>query len=384
MIRLLHTSDWHLGRFLHGKSLIEDQTFALERLCELIDQRRPHALLIAGDVFDRSVPPEEAVTLLNHFLGEVISKRGLPVFLIPGNHDSAERLGFASQLLRDRQLTIYSRVADALEPARLRGDDGTDIHIYGIPFVEPVLIARALERDDIRSHDDAISALCEKIKSDRSKETPAVLLCHAFAIGGEESESEKEISIGGSSQVSAQAFQGFAYTALGHLHKPQKVGDENVRYSGSLLAYSKSEVDHRKSITEVRIAKDGRCEIELHELPCLRRLRYIEGELAEILAEPETKTSEDYIIAGLTDTGAVFDAYGKIRMVYPNLLHVSRVGGFTSSVLPTAARNKLEEKSELELFSEFFHEVTGGELAPDEKQVVIEVLEEMRKTGDPS
>lgn len=383
MIRILHTSDWHLGRFLYGRSLLEDQAYSIDRLLELVDRVRPHALIIAGDVFDRSLPPEDAVTLLNHCLTELIQTRKLPVFLIPGNHDSAERLGFASQLLRDRNLTIFSRVEDAFKPMRLAGDDGREALIYGIPFVEPVLIARALGRDDIRSHDEAVSALCRAMLETHPKDLPSVLLCHAFVVGGESSESEKELSIGGSSQVEVRAFDGFSYTALGHLHKPQRAGREHVRYSGSLLPYSKSETGHTKSITEVHISPDGHCEILTHELPSLRKLRYIEGELARLLEEGTNDPGrEDYLIAGLTDKGAVFDAFTRLRVIYPQLLHIARVGGYEPDALPALRNQKNKERSELDLFGEFFHEATGTELTGEERAALLLALGAQRADAD--
>ena len=383
MIRLLHSSDWHLGRFLYGRSLLEDQVFALDRLLELIDERKPHALILAGDIFDRSLPPEDAVTLLNRFLNHVIHDRKLPVFLIPGNHDSAERLGFAAQLLRQQNLTIFNRVEDALTPVLLRGDNGSEAMIYGIPFVEPVLIARFLNQPEIRSHDEAVMALTQAMREKNQaqlKALPSVLLCHAFAVGGETSDSEKEISIGGSSQVDARAFAGFTYTALGHLHKPQGVGRAEIRYSGSLLPYSKSEVGHSKSVTEVEIAVDGTLQISAHELPMLRKLRYIEGTLEELVAQasafarqaPAHLDLQDYVIAGLTNSGAVFDAFTQLRGFYMNLLHVSRVSQFESENLPALTTKRADERSDLDLFAEFFEQATGENLSNEERAALIE------------
>lgn len=382
VIRLLHTSDWHLGRSLCGQNLLEDQAYALERLLELLSDRKPHALLIAGDIFDRSLPPEDAVTLLNQFLTRVIHEHQIPVFIIPGNHDSAERLGFASQLLRNHHLTIFSRVSDAFEPVLLKGDDGAEAWVYGIPFVEPILIGHALGNTELKTHDEAIAALCSSMLEKRRDTKPAVLLCHAFVMGGEESESEKEINIGGSSHVDARAFTGFSYTALGHLHKPQRAGAENIRYSGSLLAYSKSEVGHTKSITEIELSADGKTEIRTHELPCLRKLRYLEGEMDQILLEAHAdENPNDYIMVGLTNSGAVFDAFSKLRAVYPNLLHVARVGGFSTSQLPRMKRVQQEEKTDLELFGDFFRESTGADLSSEERALVVGALEDLQR-GD--
>ena len=394
MIRILHSSDWHLGRFLYGRSLLEDQEYILSRLLELIDARQPHALFLAGDIFDRSFPPEDAVMLLNSFLNATIHQRKLPIFLIPGNHDSAERVGFAAQLLREQNLTIFSRIEDALNPVPLVGDHGSTAMVYGIPFVEPVIIARLLDKPELRTHDEAIRALCERISLEHQSRypgVPSILLCHAFVVGGESSESEKELSIGGSSQVDARAFAPFAYTALGHLHKPQNVGSPKIRYSGSLLPYSKSEVGHSKSITEVVFtptSETGSTETKImfHPLKSLRGLAYKEDSIENLLRDAEilqrstdsmlVKTLDDFLIVGLTNVGGVLDAFARLRIFYPNLLHVARAGGFESKLLPSSKAHQAEQRSELDLFAEFFKDATGENLSDEERATLINCLME--------
>ena len=197
VIRILHSSDWHLGRFLYGRSLLEDQEFILKQLLALIDARQPHALFLAGDIFDRSFPPEDAVMLLNSFLNSTIHERKLPIFLIPGNHDSAERVGFAAQLLREQNLTIFSRIEDSLTPVPVIGDHGSTALVYGIPFVEPVIIARLLDQPEVRTHDEAIRALCERISTQHQSRfpgVPSILLCHAFVVGGEKEKEKNQDS----------------------------------------------------------------------------------------------------------------------------------------------------------------------------------------------
>ena len=385
MFRFLHTSDWHLGRALYGQSLIEDQSFILTQMLDLIDQRRPHALIIAGDVFDRALPPESAVKLFDWFLSEVALKRKVPVVLIPGNHDSRERVGFASSLLRNQNVTIFGDLEDAFHPVQLRGNDDQTYSVYGIPFVEPIEIGQLLGQMDVRTPDQATRLLCARLLAAKENADPAILICHAFVTGGEVSESEKEIYIGGSSQVDASAFDGFVYTALGHLHKPQRAGRDHVRYSGSLLHYSKSEIGHSKSVTEVHLGlKDNKTEIVemlFHELKPKRALRYVEGDLTQLMesgrSEPNAQT--DYIIAGFTDGGAVLDAFAKLRTVYPQLLHISRAGGFVPNTLPAVTRER-EEMSDFELFTEFFRDSTGHELSEPERVALIEMLKSVGPT----
>ena len=228
MVRLLHTSDWHLGRLLYGKSLLEDQAQALEQIIGLIDRIKPHALLLSGDIFDRLSPPEAAVRLFDEFLFKTIIERKLAVLVIPGNHDSAERVGFASRILRERGLTIYSKPEDALKPVRIAGD-GSEVMAYGIPYLEPRLIGEFLKKP-LSTPDEAVRSLCDEIRLTRKPSENSVLLAHAFVVGAQTSESERDLFVGGSSHVAADAFEGFAYTALGHLHRAQAAGGERVRY----------------------------------------------------------------------------------------------------------------------------------------------------------
>jgi exonuclease SbcD len=378
VVRLFHTSDWHLGRLLYGKSLLEEQAFALARLLELIDEKRPDGLLIAGDIFDRTLPPEAAVQLFDWFCSEAALKRRLPVFVIPGNHDSNERIGFGSALLRASGLTIYSRIEDTLKPVRLTAADGSSALIYGIPFLDPALIARFLDQDHLKTPDEVTRALVARIHADAPADVPSVLMAHAFVVGGESSESERDLFVGGSSVVSADAFAGFSYTALGHLHKPQNAGAPSIRYSGSLLSYSKSEVDHAKSVTEVRIDRDGSLSFEFHALPVRRALKYLEGTLAELSISPP---DDSYVIVGLTDSGPVLDALARLRAVFPNVLHVSRAGGYLPAELPSLTRARERESlSDLDLFAEFFNDTVGTELSAEERTALIETLGAMERS----
>lgn len=389
MIRILHTSDWHLGRQLFGRSLHDEQSYALDRLLDLIDEVKPHGLLIAGDVFDRSMPPESAVALLDHFLNEVADNRKLPVFLIPGNHDSNERLGFASRLLRDRGVSIFATINDSFHPVKIVGDDGAEALVYGIPFTEPIIIAQALEQKSLTddtankslSHlstpDLAIGALCRALLMNKTSDLPALLLCHAFVSGSESSDSEKEIFIGGSSLVDAKSFAGFAYTALGHLHKQQLAGAPNVRYSGSLLPYSKSEISHTKGILQVDLSPNGQLTVNSHHLPELRALRFIEGPIEELLQKAARDPNrDDFIIASYTDTGAILDARSKLLALYPNLLHVYRAQQFQPGSQPALAQERAR-LTELELFTEFFVASTGTELNGAERETLIATIQEL-------
>ncbi len=378
MIKFLHTSDWHLGRLLYGKSLLEDQAYALAGLLELIDEKRPDALLIAGDVFDRALPPEAAVQLFDWFCSQAVLKRRLPVFVIPGNHDSAERIGFGSALLRSSGLTIFSRIEDALKPVRLKGTDGTEAMIYGVPFLETAVTARFLDDESLKTPDDVTRALVVRIRNEHPKDIPSILICHAYVVGGEGSDSERDLFVGGSAFVSSDAFKGLSYVALGHLHKPQAAGQSNIRYSGSLLTYSKSEVDHLKSVTEISMRADGSFDSSFHSLPVLRALRYFEGSIEELVARRTTLTDVErdaYVIVGLTNSGPVLDALARLRVVFPNVLHIARAGGYVPATLPSLAKtSERDSLSDLDLFAEFFSDTTSLTLSAEERTALIEAI----------
>lgn len=394
MIRLLHSSDWHLGRHLFGRSLHDEQAHAIEKFLELIDQVMPHGVLISGDIFDRSMPPENAVGLLNHFLNQAAGIRNVPVFLIPGNHDSNERLGFAANLLRDRGVTIFASIEDSFRPAKIIGDSGSEVLVYGIPFVEPIIIAKKLEERqstaarpgveprtndflNLTTPDAAIGALCNSLLEQKPEPLPSILLCHAFVTGGESSESEKDLFVGGSSFVNANAFEGFAYVALGHLHKPQSVGSENIRYSGSLLPYSKSEISHTKCILEIQIDENGKVQTQTHHLNQLRELRSIEGSMAELISNGAADMNrDDFIIASYTDSGAVLDARSKLLAIYPHLLNVTRAQQHSPALQPALARER-SQLNELDLFTEFFSASTGMELSSAERESLLSAIQEL-------
>jgi exonuclease SbcD len=398
-MRFIHTSDWHLGRSLFGASLLEEQRFALTGLLGMIDEGEPDALLVAGDVFDRSVPPEAAVELLDWFLYEAVVVRQVPVFLIPGNHDSAERLGFGARLLRGHNLAIFSRIEDFAaghlltrrRPERSPGA-AAQAMVFGLPYSEPAFVAQSLRRPDLRSHDEATRALCQETlaahHASANRGLPAILLAHAFVAGGEESvDSERPLAVGGSSAVHPAAFEGFAYVALGHLHKPQAVGSARIRYSGSLLAYSKSEAGHDKGAVLVEIFADGRCEATPMPLLPRRPLRALEGRLEEILASAASESERErdaFVIASLLDSGPVFDALGKLRAVYPHLLHVARPPAHLPELLPGAASlsgtnaksapGSCLSRGALAAYEEFFFEATGARLTELERRLLADAV----------
>ncbi len=360
MVTLLHTADWHLGRVLHGVHLTEDQAHTLRGLVDLVREVRPDAVLVAGDVYDRAVPPADAVDLLDETLTRLAAELRVPVVLIAGNHDSAERLTFGSRLLAGGGLHVYGHARAVSKPLILR-DEAGDIEVHALPYLEPPRVADLLGDPSLHGAEAATRALTQAIRS-QAKARRKILVGHAFVTGGTGSESERPLSVGGAGTVDASCFEGFDYVALGHLHRPQAIGQSAVHYAGSLLKYSTSEIDHDKSVHIVRMAASGACDIERVQLPVLRNLRRVEGTLEQLLNQPPPGPREDYVVARLLDRGAVFDAIGRLRAIWPNILHIERPA-FDVDSGAAVARVDRRQIGERELFAQFFQDVTGEPLS---------------------
>jgi exonuclease SbcD len=376
-VRFLHTSDWHLGRSFFGASLLDDQAHVLDQLVTLAAESRLDAVLVAGDIYDRSVPPADAVSLLDETLTRLVEAHRIPVVLIAGNHDSGDRLGFASRLLTERGL----HVAGTSPLVVHFHDEHGAIDVVAIPFAEPAAAAVRCEDDSISDHDAAIRADLARLLGNGSSASRRVAVSHAFVSGGSTSESERPLVLGNAALVAAECFDGFSYAALGHLHRPQRVGRNEVRYCGSLLKYSFDEATHRKSVSIVEIGADGSATIEEVALTVRRDVRVLEGTLDEILAASgDDGSREDYVLARLSDRGAVIDAMGKMRAAYGNCLHIQR-----SELLAAQggdARVDLRKQSHAEMFEAFFREMTGEDPDSDERRAFDEALTIARRQDE--
>jgi exonuclease SbcD len=373
-MRFIHTADWHLGRLFHGIHLTDDQHHTLQDFCRLAKEAKVDAVLIAGDIYDRAIPPPEAVEVLDDVLSRLVLDLNVPVILISGNHDSPDRLGFASRLLAGRQLHIFGPLAAADSPVVVE-DAAGPVTIYALPYAEPAAVRQHLDSPLIRDHQTALQALVERLRQRGQASQRTILMAHAFVVGGVESESERPLSVGGADAVDAACFAGFSYVALGHLHRPQTVGDGAIHYAGSLLKYSFSEASHRKSVNLVEMDAQGRCSVERIALRARRDVRCIEGYLADLLRGPPSGESrEDYLMVTLLDRGALLDAMGKLRQVYPNLLHLERPALTGSTPLP-AARADHRRMNDADLFAAFFSQVTGSELTAEERAAYVGVVE---------
>ncbi len=370
-MRILHTADWHLGRQFHNVSLIEDQAYALDQVVAIAGDADVDAVLVAGDIFDRAVPPPEAVDLLGNVLGRLVLGKGVPVFVIAGNHDSPARLSFGAPLLAEQGLHLTGRLALPFAPVSLADEHGA-VDFFAIPYVEPAVARHALEDDVLQGHDAALRALIRTTAAARTAGRRAILMAHCFVAGATGSESERPLSVGGAGSVGADAFAGFDYVALGHLHRPQRAGSERVRYAGSLLKYSFSEARHDKGVNIVELDGKGNVSCEQVAVRPRRDVRIVEGTMQSLLQQP-AGDRDDYLLVRLTDTGAILDAMGRLREVYPNLLHLERPGLERAGVLQPSGRERLR-RSERELFASFFEQMTGDHLEPAEQQVLDSVL----------
>ena len=324
-MRFLHTADWHLGRYFNGSSLVEDQAHVLDQLVELARRERVDAVLIAGDVYDRAVPPADAVALLDDVLARLVLGAGIKVVLVAGNHDSPDRVGFAGRVA-ERQGLVLRGTLNHLTPVVLQDGHG-EVAIHPLPYVEPAF-ARALPgAEGVHDHQGAMAAVLQQVRSRFVAGQRNVLVGHAFVAGGSASDSERPLSVGGSGSVSANTFEGFDYVALGHLHRPQSVGSERLQYSGSLLKYSFNEVDHVKSVSLVELGADSSVVVQRIPLAAKRDLRIIRGTLEELLTRPDPERARtDYLCAVLADRDPVLDPMSRLREVYPNMLELQFAG----------------------------------------------------------
>ncbi len=375
-MRFFHTADWHLGRIFHNVSLLDDQKYILDQLVKEIEQHQPDAIIIAGDVYDKAIPPEGAIRLLESFVNHVGGQLSIPIIIISGNHDSGARLSFASSLLQKAAVHIIGKSTLDTAPIVLNDEHG-EIYLYPLPYLSP-LAARSLYKDsEIKTHQDVIQRQVACIRHDHPKNTRSILIIHEFVIGATESESERQLTIGGASHIESGVISDFDYVALGHLHRPQACGHEYIRYSGSLLKYSFSEVNHTKGVTEVTLDAGGFVESRSIALKPKRDMRMIKGTLDEILQSARLDTqTEDFICAELLDKGVLYEPMRQLQEVYPNTLEIRRVTNNNKQGIGSEKSfHELHKQDVSELFDEFYQHVCTEPLNTEQQSLVKKVLE---------
>ena len=371
-MKFIHLSDLHLGKRVYDFNLTEDQKYILKEILKVIDTENPDAVLIAGDIYDKSIPSTEAVELLDEFLYQ-LSGRDLQVFLISGNHDSPERLAFASRLISRTGIHLSPVYNGAVEPIVLTDEFGP-VNVYLLPFVKPVHVRRFFPDATIESYNDALRTAVEALDIDRSERN--ILVTHQFVTGAIRSDSE-EISVGGTDNVDAAVFDGFDYVALGHIHGPQNIGSERIRYCGTPLKYSFSEAKHQKSVTVIDIADKESISVRTVPLHPLRDMREIEGTYEELTYRPnyEGTDTDDYIHITLTDEEDIPDAIGKLRLIYPNLMSLDYNNSRTRSAGMLSDLEELQNKSPLVLFEEFYEQQNGRPMSEQQENFVRKIME---------
>lgn len=363
-MRFIHTADWHLGRLFHGTHLTSDQAYVLDQLVDVAKQARPDAVIVAGDVYDRAVPPPDAVELLDDVLSRLVLDLQLPVILIAGNHDSPGRLNFGARLLAGRRLYVTGNLTKSCEPVVLNDGHGA-VHVHPLPYAEPAVVRACMEcgEGEAADHDGAMKLVLDRLRTSYAAKERRILVGHAFVAGGAASESERPLSVGGAGTVSASHFHGFEYVALGHLHSPQSMAADGsdvrtIHYCGSLMKYSFDEAGQTKGLFVVEMDGSGRCTQETVALRPRRDVRRVRGLLADLLKAPPC---DDYLEITLLDEQPVLDPMGQLRPVYPNVMVIGR-----DQKAPAegdgVARPNVRTTSDVDLFKSFYRHVAGDDL----------------------
>ncbi|MBS4172637.1 exonuclease SbcCD subunit D [Bacillus sp. FJAT-49736] len=375
-MKFIHTADWHLGKLVHGIYMTEEQRYVLDQFVHLVEEEKPDAVVIAGDLYDRSVPPTDAVELLNDVLYKINVELNTPVLAISGNHDSAERLSFGSSWYRRSKFFMNGKLTRNLDPIHLNG-----VNFYLVPYSEPGLVRDVLDDQSIQSHDDAMRTIVGRIEESLNPNEPNVFVGHAFVLGGKTTDSERILSVGGSGCVSNDCFSPFSYTALGHLHSPDAIQHDFIRYSGSLLKYSFSEAKQRKTVSIINMDEKGNIQIEERTLKPKQDMRELEGYLEEILDPSfyQNQKLDDYFKITLKDHGALLDPINKLRKVYPNVLHLERkIDQIDLKTKQSFQAIKGNMKSELSLFEDFYREMTTLEFSEDKKELIASIIDKVK------
>lgn len=375
-MRFLHIADLHIGKRVNGFSMIEDQKFVFEQVYNVIENEKIDGIIMAGDIYDKPVPSAEAVKLFDEMLTRLVSIN-LPIFVISGNHDSAERIGFGSDILSAAKVYMSRVYNGNLQKIELEDDYGK-INVYLLPFIKPATVKNIYKEAEIKDYDDALEYVLSQEKIDETKRN--VIVSHQFVTGAMRSESE-EVSVGGLDNVSVENYEAFDYVALGHIHRAQQMGRESARYAGTLLKYSFSEEKHNKSMTIVDLKEKGNIEIKEIPVKPLHDLKTIKGKFSKITSEEFYKElkKEDYYRAVLTDEDDILNAIGKLKSIYPNLMSMEYDNTRTRSYSVVDNVETGEAKSPLDYFEKFFEKQNGRKMSEKQRDYLLKILGEARE-----
>ena len=373
-MKLVHLSDLHIGKRVNEFNLLEDQAYILDEILAVIDRESPDAVIIAGDIYDKSVPSAEAVRLFDDFLYR-LSRRGKAVFIISGNHDSPERIAFASRLISGSGIHLSPVYKGMVEPVVLVDEYGP-VSFYMLPFVKPAHVRAAFPEEEVGSYTEALGLAVEKLGMDKSGRN--VLIAHQFVTGAARSDSE-DVSVGGLDNVDATVFDGIDYVALGHIHRAQSCTAPHIRYCGTPLKYSFSECSHEKSVSVVELREKGSVNIRTVPLSPLRDMREIRGSYMELCAKESYAGSntDDYLHITLTDEEDIPDVIAKLRSIYPNIMKLDYDNKRTRSRFGSLSAADAQHKSPLELFGEFYEEQNGQAMSSEQEAFARELMEKI-------
>ena len=374
-MKFIHLSDLHIGKRVNEFSMLEDQEFILAKILEIIDLEAPSGVIIAGDVYDKSVPSAEAVRLFDDFLSR-LARRKMPTFIISGNHDSAERLAFGAQIMGSSGIHLSPVYNGVVEPI-LMADKHGEVGIYMLPFIKPAHVRRFYENEEFNSYTGAMEVAIRHMNVDEKRRN--ILITHQFVTGASRSESE-EVSVGGSDNVDASVFAPFDYVALGHIHGPQNCGDARIRYCGTPLKYSFSEAKDEKSVTVVDLEEKGVLSVRTIPLIPKREMREIKGKYADLMLKSfyeNTTYTDDYMHITLTDEDDVPDAIGKLRIVYKNLMKLDYDNTRTRTQSEITGAEDVETKSPMQLFGEFYEAQNGQEMSAEQQSFISDLIEKI-------
>ena len=377
-MRFLHLGDLHLGRALGEFDLYEDQKYILDRIIELADEKRADAVLIAGDVYDRSIPSEAATNLLDYFLDRLAAKK-VKVFMISGNHDSDDRLNYGSTLFASNGVYISSRFTGALYRQTVADEFG-EVNVWLLPFVKASQVRHFFPEDKIENYDDAVKTIIKHAGVDYGQRN--IIAAHQFvagrdaapALGGSESPGTRNVGV--VEKIGYDCFDGFDYAALGHIHSPQRVGRDEVRYCGSPLKYSLSEANGDKSVPVVTLGAKGETEIELVPLKPMRDVRHLRGPIAKLLDKTAVTRPEDFIYATLTDEGIIDNAMGIFQQHYPNTVRIEYDNSHTRQIERVDITQIARDRTFEELIRDFYLKMYSCEISEEELQVMKEAAKE--------
>lgn len=373
-MKIMHLSDLHIGKKVNEYSMLQDQEYILKEILQIIDDEKVETVIIAGDVYDRSLPPNEALELFDEFLYQ-LSSRNVNVFVISGNHDSPERISYGGRMMTENKIFLSPVYDGNVKPISLNDDYG-EVNFYLLPFIRPADIRRYFPDENIENYTDAVKVAIDNMNVDFSERN--ILITHQFVTGAELSESE-DIIVGGTDNVSGEVFDGFDYVALGHIHREQTVGKDNIRYCGTPLKYSFSEAKHIKSVTILDFKDKENIEYSKIPLTPLRDMREIRGTYDELTLKSnyENTNVDDYLHITLTDEEDIPDAIGKLRSIYPNIMKLDYDNLRTRGSGTVDAIENIESKSPFELFADLFKQQNNQDMSEEQEEIMRNLIDKI-------